>query len=467
MIEIEIAGAGAGKTYGLAEKLLFTTHENPNCNKILFAITFTNKAKIKISETIIELQGFIPKNIQIDTVHSFLLNEIIFPYSKFILNEVYTKAVSIPLSNDEKLKNYKKARLKEKQIIHNEDVYQKAKIIIDKKNSKHSNKKKKEKVDFVISHIKAITDKIFLDEVQDLDEDAFRIFEILGINSIPIYMIGDPKQAIKYPKAYEEFINICNQRNPEITKLLPLNNKSRRIPKELLIHSNRFCPLDQCQTSLSNIRGCAYYISSDYIKLKEFIEQCTKTDCLVYIEEKEGIYHTHKESKLHFPITVEEKLREIIDFVHYDVDLFIDSLLEFLTTNVQTLAPKIVLNNFLKGCRLTIESNEYAELIQSLERVIVSKDGILVSSIDAVKGLESEKCLFILNENTLKYFFSENLETEKYHNKIWKKIYVALTRSSCELIFVLDKDLLPKQDLLLLKTKFEKLGITDYQPIIF
>ena len=160
-------------------------------------------------------------------------------------------------------------------------------------------------------------------------------------------------------------------------------------------------------------------------------------------------------------------MREIIDFVHYDVDLFIDSLLEFLTTNVQTLAPKIVLNNFLKGCRLTIESNEYAELIQSLERVIVSKDGILVSSIDAVKGLESEKCLFILNENTLKYFFSENLETEKYHNKIWKKIYVALTRSSCELIFVLDKDLLPKQDLLLLKTKFEKLGITDYQPIIF
>ena len=47
MILIEIAGAGAGKTYGLAEKLLFAIHKNPNCNKVIFAITFTNKAKKK------------------------------------------------------------------------------------------------------------------------------------------------------------------------------------------------------------------------------------------------------------------------------------------------------------------------------------------------------------------------------------------------------------------------------------
>lgn len=100
MIEIEIAGAGAGKTYGLAEKLLLAIKSNPNNNKKIFAITFTNKAKKKITETIIKLEGLIPEKIHIDTVHSFLLTEIIFPYSKFILNEIYTRAVSIPLSSD-------------------------------------------------------------------------------------------------------------------------------------------------------------------------------------------------------------------------------------------------------------------------------------------------------------------------------------------------------------------------------
>ena len=79
------------------------------------------------------------------------------------------------------------------------------------------------------------------------------------------------------------------------------------------------------------------------------------------------------------------------------------------------------------------------------------------------KGLEADRCLFILNENTLKYFFQENLETNNYHNKIWKKIYVALTRSSHELIFVQDEVLLENQDITTLKLKFEEMGIFDFR----
>jgi hypothetical protein len=58
------------------------------------------------------------------------------------------------------------------------------------------------------------------------------------------------------------------------------------------------------------------------------------------------------------------------------------------------------------------------------------------------------------------------LPEKNYHNKIWKKIYVALTRSSQELIFALDKELLPNQDLNKLKIKFEEMGVFDYQNVL-
>ena len=82
MIEIQVAGAGAGKTYGLSEKLIECGNLN-NSHKIIYAITYTNSAKKKISQSILEKTGYIPEAIRIETVHSFFLNEIIYPFSKF------------------------------------------------------------------------------------------------------------------------------------------------------------------------------------------------------------------------------------------------------------------------------------------------------------------------------------------------------------------------------------------------
>lgn len=106
MIEIKISGAGAGKTYGLSEKLV--EHSNKFPDKTIYAITYTNSAKRKITNTINEKLGFIPQNIIVETVHSFLLNEIIFPYSKFILSNFYNKAVSYKLPTKDAFKNAKK-----------------------------------------------------------------------------------------------------------------------------------------------------------------------------------------------------------------------------------------------------------------------------------------------------------------------------------------------------------------------
>jgi superfamily I DNA/RNA helicase len=58
MIEVKISGAGAGKTYGLSEKLINFSNNFPE--KIIYAITYTNFAKRKISNTINERLGYIP-----------------------------------------------------------------------------------------------------------------------------------------------------------------------------------------------------------------------------------------------------------------------------------------------------------------------------------------------------------------------------------------------------------------------
>ncbi|WP_261928239.1 UvrD-helicase domain-containing protein, partial [Vibrio aestuarianus] len=79
-------------------------------------------------------------------------------------------------------------------------VYNIAKQIVDETTSKHNNRAKKDKVRRLLAILGSCFDKIFIDEVQDLDKDALRFFEVLGSNDIDIYMIGDPKQAIKFPQ---------------------------------------------------------------------------------------------------------------------------------------------------------------------------------------------------------------------------------------------------------------------------
>jgi DNA helicase IV len=55
----------------------------------------------------------------------------------------------------------------------------------------------------------------------------------------------------------------------------------------------------------------------------------------------------------------------------------------------------------------------------------VNTSAIHVSSIEAVKGLESERCLFILTSDLAPYLFGQKTQD----NKTKHLLYVALTRS--------------------------------------
>lgn len=305
MIEIQIAGAGAGKTYGLA-KTLIDHIKACTSHKKTFALTYTNSATAKIEQEIIKQHGFIPSNLCIQTVHSFLLNEIIYPFSSFTLGDVYNDT-SIMISNP-KYKNGLFARLRKMNVIHTDNVYNIAKQIVDETVSKHNNKAKKAKVRRLLTILGSCFDKIFIDEVQDLDKDALRFFEVLGSNNIDVYMIGDPKQAIKFPQDLDAFVKKVAPK--EYATILPIDNQTRRVPTEILAVSNSFCYEDQQQESLSEEVGELMYIESTDGRYDELLTNYIDTKQLVCIDKKNGRYTTSSKHKHAFPREIEEMIRD-------------------------------------------------------------------------------------------------------------------------------------------------------------
>lgn len=458
MIEIQIAGAGAGKTYNLSEKIIRFNADNTS-HKLIYAITYTNAAKKKISDEVVKRLGYIPDNVRIETVHSFFLNEVIYPYSHFTISEVYNNAVSYTLPKVHAYKNRKLTLLKQKRIIHSDSVFNKAKIIIDRSNSKHGNKAKKAKVDFVNSHISAKISHIFIDEAQDLDDDALCVFKILSDHEINVYMIGDPKQAIKFPGAFRDFIRQAT--GTEFT-VLSNNNFTKRVPSDILELSNALCINEEKQISTNGKKGRVSYIKSSNNNYRSIIDHYRSLGHLIYIEEKQGSYDTHSRSVVFLPLSLEEKLFNIAVSRDLDGSLYLASIISEITERLTNSTSKEIISWLSKYSNLRLELEEYAELIQHLEQVSISKKSsvYVVSSIEAVKGLESEVCIFVLNQ-TMYDYITQNIPKAKHHNKNWNKAYVALTRSCNTLIFALDQDLFSRSSIMEVESYFKKMGVDE------
>ena len=99
-----------------------------------------------------------------------------------------------------------------------------------------------------------------------------------------------------------------------------------------------------------------------------------------------------------------------------------------------------------------IDSKRYGIIINIFEdeSPIKQEDKIFVKSIDYIKGMEGEKCLFILTNDLAAYLFNDN-NTEA--NKTKNKLYVALTRSLNELSIYILKEV---------ENKYTKKRIQDF-----
>lgn len=448
--QLQIAGAGAGKTYSLAEKILAQYNFKEN-NKIIYAITFTNYAKANIMRRVSELHnGQIPEGICIETVHSFLLNELIYPFSKYYFGMAFSKAVSTNLPAKPQFQRYQMKKLNEKGIIHNSQVFNKAKqMIVSRKGETKAVCSKKQ---IIIEYLKASIDALFIDEAQDLDDDALALFGKLAEN-IYLYILGDPKQAIKYPQSFRHFINRVIQ-NEIMLQMLPVNTITRRIPESHLEISNLFCPIDERQTTISDEKGEIYYIYSSDEKFIELFELYKSKSALIYIRQETERFSTRSfGNNFSLEESVHDKLLEKVDS-KYDKDAFVKAVEKYLLNMTLEKDTKKAIQSFVKSFDVVLEKNEYAKLINDLA-IEEALEKIKVRSIDKVKGLENELCMLIVDNALLEYLFRIKQEV----NKEMMRLYVALTRSNKDLILVIDEDNLKNKSAKFVDEQFEKLHI--------
>ncbi len=192
---IKIAGPGGGKTYSMIQDIKDRLNDlEPYRN--LVVITYTNSATEEIRSRLSK-EIFIPDNVFIGTIHSFLIKFIVNPYSGIILDEIPNDRIytDYDLDSIKKLKGKEKNivkksitdRLKKKGLISFDEIINISKNII----------KDKETGPIVREKISKRIKYLFIDEYQDVCNSVFEIFEeIRKAKYTHIYCVGDPEQYI-------------------------------------------------------------------------------------------------------------------------------------------------------------------------------------------------------------------------------------------------------------------------------
>lgn len=450
--DIQVAGAGAGKTYSMAEKIIEYRKNNVTGDKDIIVITYTNFAKNNIENKFRNEFNGTPENVKILTIHKFLLDYIIYPYSNLIFNLIINDACSIPLSDKISFKNKRISELLEKGIIHNEKVFKQAKRTLCIGNS--DNKELKKNKGIVLNLFKASVCAIFIDEAQDADEDVMEIIKYLNNNGIYFYIVGDPKQAIKYPNVFSNFINEIKTNKVKSFNLQPFNNVTRRMPKMHVNISNIICNADEKQSTISKVEGTIYYMYSDDDNFKEVFDKFQNSESLCYIKRKTDYFLTSKSYKLD-DVLLKEML--ITKNISDDADAFIYEKTHELFNYIENFQNEQKgLNYFLKKYNITLSRDDYAKIISTLS--FIKEDKYLVNTIDKIKGLEKENCLFIIDNSLLDYLFRNKIEENKERNYL----YVGLTRSLGNMLLVIDTSTLKDKTKEYIDSEMKKISIPYY-----
>lgn len=428
---IKIAGAGAGKTTTMAERIIAKQKELP-IDKNIYCITFTNSAVNCITEKLNEYYGTIPQSIKLSTIHSFLYQDIIKPYYYLLYGKQYERISSIELDPVPKFKNFKISELERSGILHLEVFTERAKWVICKKST--DKKKEKEKRKVLLNNFSKYCGHIFIDEAQDMDKHMSEIVKGFDVFPIPIELMGDPKQDLKGSGSLRKMVIDFPEKTEHI-------NTCYRCPQKHLDISNTLVPKSEKQESKKEKGILNIYFESE-IDVKTLIAK--ENFDLMYISQKNEKYSTSQQSESNYQI--ETLFHEIEQFfLTHDLTknknvLLVKQLAYYFTiellnkyhnTQNPTLAMKKICDTF------NMEKKTYAKIINALKiNVEESNNKISVSSIDKIKGQEGESCLFILTKDLAPYLFGD----KKDNNKTKNRLYVALTRSLDKLSIVVSKE---------------------------
>lgn len=259
MNKLIIAAAGSGKTTFLVNEALKINDE-----KVLIT-TFTDANENEIRKKFLELNGYVPSNITIQTWFSFLMQHGVKPYQSVIYDG---KIKGLLLVNQKSGYKYsfhgRPVYYKESELPHH--YFSDSMQIYSDKIAKFVCKANEQVGGLVIDRLSRIYSNIFIDEVQDLAGYDLEIIKMLLSTKSKIFMVGDPRQVTyhthdeaKYKKYSEGKIEAfileqCKGCKIEIDK--KTLNKTFRNEEKICAFANSIFPeFEPCKFEPKNETG--------------------------------------------------------------------------------------------------------------------------------------------------------------------------------------------------------------------
>lgn len=447
-MKVNVAGAGAGKTTKMADLI---TGIDIQEGKIVFCIAFTNAAVDNIKKKVSIKQGTIPDNIRISTIHSFLYNELIRPYYYFLYGKQFDCLSTIDLPINNQYKQQKLTELETNNILHYTKIPEKAKWVAYQKSGDRNEIKMKRKK--ILNHFADYCAAIFVDEAQDIGEEAKYVLKALDKVGVEIYLYGDPKQDVKGLGQFRAIID-------EIAEVNYIPD-CHRCPQMHLDLSNLLASVSERQIAdANNAEGSiAIVFETDIKDIQSFINSGSFE--LQYISMKRENFATHDKQKKgeRFETLRHEVHRAISDkWNGRKLDIEINRLAFYVTERMLEAfdaggnASSIISKHVSRGVFDRLTGKRYAQMIQAFT---TSDNWVsevpLVHSIESIKGLEAKRCLFILTTDLAPYLFREKTDD----NKTSHLLYVALTRSLDHLSILVTKEVEDKYSRTYIKRFFK------------
>lgn len=217
-----IAAAGAGKT-------TYLIHEALKQDREVLITTYTEANESEIKKKFLEINGFIPKNVIIQTWFSMLLQHGVKPYQDYLTDKKINGMLLVNEQSGLKFRGKFPVYYKEEEV--DKHYFSKEYKIYSDKLSKFVFKCNEKNKGVVFDRLSRIYDYIFIDEVQDLAGYDLELIKLLFQTNSNIVLVGDPRQTTynthweKKNKQYQdgkikEFIqNECKRITVEIDEI--------------------------------------------------------------------------------------------------------------------------------------------------------------------------------------------------------------------------------------------------------
>ncbi|MRC29435.1 AAA family ATPase [Bacillus thuringiensis] len=444
-MKIVVAGAGAGKTTSMAQVVLDRLEEVTN-GKFIYVITYTNAARDRIREKIIELNGCIPNRLFIETIHVFLLREFVFPFHHLLYDQQFTKASQMKLPDNLIFKSRKIKELADSKIVHVEKVTETAKWIICKKTRDTIQIKERRRK--ILDIVSKYLDSIFIDEAQDMDKHLLEVIQALDRENINLYLVGDPKQDLRGRNAFKALIDKYIQH----VEYIPENH---RCPISHVQLANSYISADEKQRPQKALLGELGYVFESDIEITNFIDTVNWDYAFIY--KKNNRFITHINDKNLAKQNLAYELKSIVKKSNINerlVDKFIYDVQKAILKDLPQLNNFKIFSMLEESLSIKLTRQDKGKLADAfnLNCETPTNEGVLVNSIDSIKGLEGDKCLFILTTDLAPYLFGRNGN----QNKMLNYLYVALTRAKQKLVFIITTEVEEKYSRETVNTYFQE-----------